>query len=332
MDVNKQINLGDFFTEQTRGFFQSETRMLLGIMDQDCRLSQWNQSFSEFLPALDTEPCLYSHLVASSHHNLKTIISSSKNVIDCQKIILNFSSDEISLPDSYAAFIMPIKKDLYLLFAEPLPHLDKKAAEDYLKITNQFSAITRELQKTRHDLLLKQQEYEQAMKELERVSVHDGLTGIFNRRKVMLELDREIERALRYKTSLALLMIDIDHFKKVNDNFGHQVGDIVLKTVSGVMASALRKVDILGRYGGEEFIIFLPQTDLPSAKILAERLRSHIEDMLIETESVKQLSITASIGIAIFDPEKDDADLFISRADKALYWAKDTGRNRVVAL
>jgi len=135
----------------------------------------------------------------------------------------------------------------------------------------------------------------------------------------MLDLETEVERALRYKTPLTVLMIDLDHFKEVSDRFGHQVGDILLKTVAGVIASALRKLDILGRYRGEEFIILLPQTDLEPAKILAERLRVNIEDMVIETDSIDKLSPTANIGMAVLDREKDDADSFINRADKALY-------------
>jgi diguanylate cyclase (GGDEF)-like protein len=136
-------------------------------------------------------------------------------------------------------------------------------------------------------------------------------------------LGLEIENAKRYGRPLSLLILDLDHFKQVNDTFGHDAGDAVLKTTTNIVSSVLRRIDIFARYGGEEFIIALPETTLAGAAALAEKIRSAVEQHLFPAAG----RITISIGAAEFAGNETDA--LVKRADEALYAAKRNGRNRV---
>lgn len=157
------------------------------------------------------------------------------------------------------------------------------------------------------------------------LAVTDELTRAYNRRKFHEELNRHIEMSRRYGSSLSIIMFDMDHFKSVNDRFGHEAGDEVLATISGSILSGKRKVDIFGRWGGEEFLLLLPGTDIDAAAGLAERLRGKIASLKY---SLCPEPVTASLGVARFRDTENDND-FIRRVDEALYRAKDEGRNRV---
>lgn len=157
----------------------------------------------------------------------------------------------------------------------------------------------------------------------------DSLTGLFNRRRFMELCDREYSRSLRYGRALSMFMMDIDHFKLVNDEHGHDVGDQVLRSISETAIMALRGADIIGRIGGEEFAVLLPETENGSALEVAERLRLSIERSSIET-TAGSLNITVSIGVSSMAPDITSVDKLLKRADVALYDAKQSGRNRVV--
>lgn len=156
----------------------------------------------------------------------------------------------------------------------------------------------------------------------------DGLTGIFNRRFFEMRITEELERANRYGHSLAVIMVDIDHFKRLNDEFGHLLGDEVLRQVSAIFSSQLRKGDVVCRYGGEEFALLLPETSCENAVEAAEKLRRLIEQ---HNFPGVPLSVTASAGVASFPRFGATRDAIVSAADGALYSAKQNGRNRVVA-
>ncbi len=159
---------------------------------------------------------------------------------------------------------------------------------------------------------------------------HDFLTGLGSRDWFMSQALTELHRAHRYNSSLSLLMLDIDFFKSVNDNYGHQVGDIALKKVADVIKNTLRDFDICARLGGEEFAVLLPETNQDKAYEAAERLRVAIEgsEIALPTSGL-MLKMTISIGISTLASKEDNIDMLISSADKALYEAKHTGRNRV---
>jgi len=152
----------------------------------------------------------------------------------------------------------------------------------------------------------------------------DGLTGLNNRRELSAILAKEVERTERYGSPLSLIMCDIDHFKQVNDTFGHEVGDLVLRAVSQLMTQNTRLLDVVARWGGEEFMVLLPQSNLDAACIVAEKLRASIAGFQFE----KIGHVTLSLGVTGYTPT-DDAEAMLKRVDDALYKAKDNGRNRV---
>ena len=164
---------------------------------------------------------------------------------------------------------------------------------------------------------------------VENLAVTDGLTGLFNRRYLEGALERELARADRSSSSLALLLLDIDHFKSFNDTYGHAMGDLVLKKVATTLQRCLRQADVLARFGGEEFVVLLPQVGARGAMESAERIRTALERSGIHPGGPQQ-RVTVSIGLAMFPDHADSSESLLRAADEALYRAKDAGRNRVV--
>ncbi len=161
------------------------------------------------------------------------------------------------------------------------------------------------------------------------MATHDRMTRLYIHHYFQERLLEEIKRCERYKTPLSIFISDIDHFKKFNDTYGHQQGDIVLKTTADIMKQTVRGMDIPARYGGEEFAVILPETDLEKAVAVANRFRKNVENKEYPGKE-QSMKVTISIGVAQFDSSKDkDKKDFIERADKAMYRAKESGRNRV---
>ncbi|PLX49715.1 MAG: hypothetical protein C0613_06605 [Desulfobulbaceae bacterium] len=159
---------------------------------------------------------------------------------------------------------------------------------------------------------------------LQEISVTDSLTGLFNHRHIIERLQEHVSSSTRYQHDLAVMMLDIDHFKKVNDTYGHPFGDEVLERISATMRKVIRVVDIAGRYGGEEFLVVMPETDLQEAVGIAERVRRAMEELTWE----RPIRLTVSAGVAAWQPG-ESASRLISRADALLYEAKKAGRNQV---
>lgn len=161
------------------------------------------------------------------------------------------------------------------------------------------------------------------------MAFYDGLTKVFMRRYFEAWLDQEFARVKRYRTDLSILMFDIDHFKKINDSYGHQAGDVVLQEIAQVVKNNIRAADVLARYGGEEFVICLPETKVSKALYLAERIRHEIEKKEFIYQD-KKIPVTISLGVASFrETPEDSVSQFIKDADSALYQSKEEGRNRV---
>ncbi len=216
------------------------------------------------------------------------------------------------------------KKDLVEAFAY--------GAVDY--ITKPFSAPEL-LARVKNHLELKHSRdlLKQAITKLERLAKTDPLTGISNRRHWMTLANQEFKRAQRYESSFSILLIDLDHFKTVNDTYGHHAGDQVLIATVRVIQSKLRQQDFFGRWGGEEFVVLLPETPLEAAETVAERLRFGVET-LVKDPPVEQVYpfTTMSIGITSCGVKDINLDSIIQRADQALYQAKEKGRNQGVAI
>ena len=169
-------------------------------------------------------------------------------------------------------------------------------------------------------------ELEKVNNQLEIISKTDGLTGLLNRKSWEDLLEKEFDRESRYQEECSLIIFDIDHFKKVNDGFGHPAGDEVIKQTADIVRQSIRKTDVAGRYGGEEYVILLPHTPIDSAKVLAERIRKKIEAKPAYYEG-QIISYTVSMGVAAFDKSLKNPTTWIDYADQALYQSKQGGRN-----
>lgn len=168
--------------------------------------------------------------------------------------------------------------------------------------------------------------YQESLRSL---AVRDALTGLFNRRYLLEMMGRELSYATRLRQPLSVVMFDIDHFKKINDTFGHAAGDFVLKTLAKNLSEGLRGYDVFARYGGEEFVTLLRGTALDNALIFAERIRKRTESLAVEHEG-KRIPVTISVGVSALNPDQAQSpEALIKEADRHLYEAKRRGRNRV---
>ncbi|HJQ37512.1 MAG TPA: GGDEF domain-containing protein [Thermoanaerobaculia bacterium] len=242
-----------------------------------------------------------------------------------------------SSPETANAFAIRIPVPRVAVVSDGAPFNDEERRLvqelfDVLRVAEESEARYAELeqrmlglQRENLDLLVKN-------RALAEVSSRDALTGLYNRWYVIEKIDSEINRALRHGSPMSLLMLDIDHFKRINDTWGHAAGDEVLKGVGRLLRDSCRVYDVPGRYGGEEFCIVLPETQLGNTAAVAERIRKRLETTEL-TCGAEAVVVTASIGIAAMDESASNEVLspaaLIDRADRALYSAKSRGRNRI---
>ncbi len=204
----------------------------------------------------------------------------------------------------------------------------ERGAVDYITKPFDDSELTARV-KVHLQIKSLQDELRHANALLEKLAVTDGLTSIYNRRYLMDALEKEFHRAKRYGESFAVILIDVDHFKNVNDNFGHQMGDFVLRELAQILFQQLRGTDTVGRYGGEEFVILLPGTDLQGAAALADRARHLVEQHPFRRgDAFARITLSAGV-VAYPHPLLQSPDDIVQQADAALYRAKKQGRNVV---
>jgi len=197
------------------------------------------------------------------------------------------------------------------------------------KLSSYLTDMIGELKHKLNDVDRYAQQLRQANKKLVELAVNDGLTGLYNRKQADHVLAVELERAEKFGFPLCILMLDIDRFKRFNDSFGHVAGDEALRRLSDAIRQNVRRLDVCARYGGEEFLVILPETAIPAATTIAERIREAVEKGSYETgRSPDPGQLTVSLGVAEYKTGEEPVSL-IKRADSALYKAKDTGRNRV---
>lgn len=231
-------------------------------------------------------------------------------------------------------------KDLPIIFltakadSEDMVKGFNAGGNDYvLKPFNEIELMARvknqmDLKVSRDQLVQKNSELKDLIRKLEISAITDPLTGLFNRRFMMQKMDEEAARFLRYGHSFVIIMADVDHFKLINDQYGHACGDLVLRAVSQTMGVGLRTNDVLARWGGEEFLLLLPDTTVEGGELLAERIRQRVEDLKV-TYHQHTISVTLTMGLSRFR-EGSTVDKVISLADQGLYQGKKTGRNKVV--
>ncbi len=209
-------------------------------------------------------------------------------------------------------------------------------ADDYLTKPINFPELEARvrsmlrIKRLQDELDQKNRELEQANKRLRKLSITDGLTDLFNHRHIHELLHEEFERTRRSGEPLAVAMLDLDRFKLVNDTYGHPTGDVILYETARILRETAREIDMVGRYGGEEFVVILPGTDEEAAAQFAERVRQAVSEYVFRDEA-HEVRMTVSGGVASFPgADIDHPDVLIKRADEALYAAKEGGRNRIV--
>jgi diguanylate cyclase (GGDEF)-like protein len=224
------------------------------------------------------------------------------------------------------AAVIRLRSQTHLFGSFELPQQPKGNGrkQDLFSLRTENFQLRREYQKIRRV----NEELQRSCHQLELLASMDALSGLLNRRTLFQRLDVEIERSVRLGLPLTGIMIDIDHFKRVNDNHGHQCGDIIIREIGAKLTRTLRKYDYAGRYGGEEFFVIFSNTNAETARTIAERFRKDMEDTRFSWNE-ESVQVTVSVGIAQYSPG-ENPDRWISRADAAMYRAKEMGRNRVV--
>jgi len=293
--------------------FLKSTNLLVVLLDRDGELLSWNPSFGMIQQALPDKKLLKDFLSPSSMALFDELLSSTLRERVRTRGKLRFA-DETRRGD-FAALTIPLPDDRILFIAEPV------------HATTELKAVTAELQKTKRSLAIKETELKAVIAQADEVANTDALTFLPNRRQMIGDLQREVILSDRYDTPLAISMLDIDHFKNINDTYGHPVGDEVLQRLAGELRQRIRQPDTIGRYGGEEFLVILPHSTLQAAIEQAERLCRHVRSLLIKSNEAG-ISLTISIGIAQYKIHKEDWQTFLSRADAALYRAKNAGRDQ----
>lgn len=213
---------------------------------------------------------------------------------------------------------------------KPYSQILQEANEELSKINLSYEQLVVDLKQSKERAGKYASELKEANQKLREMAFRDGLTGLYNHRYFHEMLDMEINRAKRYNRFFALLMLDLDHFKNINDTYGHPVGDIVLREVGSEITNTLRDADTAARYGGEEFAIILPETNLKGAALAGERIRKAIEKLEINADG-RHLGITISVGVTCYQisaVQKNKSEV-LSAADVALYNSKNSGRNRI---
>ena len=293
--------------------FLESTSLLVILLNKEGDLLSWNPAFDLLKQIRGEETQLKDFLASSSEELFDQLLSTTLNQRIRTKGNLQFAGEERS--DDFVCLFIPMPGQRVLLIAEPVA------------LISELEAVTADLQRTKRILTIKETELKAVIAQADEVSHTDALTFLPNRKQIIGDLQREVIFSDRYGTPLTISMVDIDHFKKVNDTYGHTVGDDVLRSLAGELRDHIRYPDTIGRYGGEEFLIVLPHSILKAATEQAERLCRHVRDLVIKSGE-HEIMVTVSLGVAQYKIHNEDWEAFLSRADAALYRAKNNGRDQ----
>jgi diguanylate cyclase (GGDEF)-like protein len=312
-------------------------------------LSQWHIPESIYVPIKyhhrdDSIPDEYRRQVEVLRlsNNLSAIYHGGQSVDNVLKVRKRFKTAFGVQEDAVEKLIDAVaRKSIEILATFEIPPGDmrpfsmilQEANEELSNLNTSYEMLVIELRQAKEKAETLADELHNANVKLHELVFCDALTGLYNHRFFQEAMDRELDRSKRYKRELSLILFDIDHFKKINDTYGHLVGDRVLVALSRTTEQSVREADIIARYGGEEFAVILPETDFNATRAVAERLRRDIENLHIDVDGVK-VKVTVSVGYTSYSHSAtiQDKRAVIGMADKALYIAKQSGRNMVHAL
>jgi len=293
--------------------FLESTSLLVALLEKDGELISWNPAFDSLKQTLPDGTRLKDFLAPSSAALFEELLV---NAIRGRARILGnlwFAHEDRS--GGFVSLFVPLPGRRVLFIAEPV-----SAATD-------LEAVTAELQHTKQVLMRRETEIKAVIAQAHEVSHTDALTFLPNRLQIIGDLQREVMFSDRYGTPLTISLLDVDHFKRINDTHGHIVGDEVLRKLADGLRQHIRHPDTIGRYGGEEFLIVLPHSTLKAATEQAHRLCEWVRSFSIMVGG-QTLSVTVSIGVAQYRIHKEDWQALLNRSDRALYQAKDNGRDR----
>lgn len=301
------------------------THALLALIEKDGRLLAWNSALEQLAKQVSIKNTIQDFLSQESQETYLELWSSARETQQAARGNLEFNRQEENNGVQFDCTLNPLP-DGRILFIAEMSVYDHSLPDKYNHLLKLVTQLKVDYDQVKKILIAKQTEIDAVVAQAKEVSHIDPLTYLPNRRQIINDLQHETLRSERYKTPLSISMMDIDHFKEINDTFGHQVGDEVLRSIAMHLREHIRLPDIVGRYGGEEFLILLPNSLMEAAAEQAERLCRQINETEINA-SGRTIRMTVSIGIAQYHIGAESWQKLLNRADAALYRAKNNGRN-----
>ncbi len=305
--------LAELFSQYGVEPFLEATSLLVALLDKGGRLLSWNPAFGLFKQTRRAQTHLRHFLASASEATFDQLLSTALDGRIRTKGELEFTGETRN--DHFDCLFIPMPAECILFVAEPVA------------LASMLEAVTAELQSAKRILRIKETELKAVLAQADEVSHTDALTFLPNRKQIMGDLQREVIFSDRYGTPLTISMLDVDHFKQINDTFGHPVGDDVLRRLASELRDHIRYPDTIGRYGGDEFLIVLPHSTLKAATQQAERLCRHVRSLRIRSGD-EEITMAISLGIAQYKIHQEDWQTLLARADAALYQAKNNGRDQ----
>ena len=306
------------------GTLLHDTHMLFAIIEKNNQVPVWNRSLGELANGITAENTLQDFLAQESQEAYLELLNSARRAEKPAKGNLKFIKKEGGRLQ-FDCTMMPLPDGRILFFAE-MTAQDHALAEKYAHLLKLAAQLKVDYEQVKKILVAKQTEIDAVVAQAREVSHIDPLTYLPNRRQILNDLQHEVLRANRYKTPLSISMMDIDHFKTINDTYGHALGDEALRNIAMNLREHIRLPDIVGRYGGEEFLILLPNSRAEAAAEQAGRLCEQINRAEINIGG-NRIHLSISIGIAQYRIGAESWQKLLNRADMALYEAKNKGRN-----
>jgi len=295
--------------------FLEFTSSLVAILDREGSFLAWNLSMEKLKRNIPEARRVQDFLSLPSRVLFDEFLKNTLQERVRKQANLEFSWE--NRWGDFSSLFIPLPDDRVFFIAEPF------------HIITDLQAITTELENIKRSLAVKETELQAVIAQADEVSHTDALTFLPNRKSILSDLQREVLFSDRYGTPLAISMLDIDYFKNINDTYGRVVGDEILRKLAMELRNHIRHPDVIGRYGGEEFLVVLPHTTVKAAAEQAERLRKYVESLVIQADEI-EITLTISMGLAQYKIHHEDWQSFLSRADAALYQSKNNGRNQWV--